>query len=112
MSQDNFDPEAEWTSESLGWVLTFQTDPDGLDDLPAGSGPKTKGDALAQHFKECFEKLDNMIGDGVRIVTRMKSIGCACILGNQEACERLKDKVESDSFALMCKNTRCVRVID
>ena len=109
MSQDNFDPEAEWTSEGLGWVLMFQTRPDGLDDLSVGNGSGTKGEALVEHFKSCFQKLDDMIEDGVRIVARMEFIGCASILGSQEACEQLKERVESDNFALMRKNTRCIR---
>lgn len=104
MARNNFDPEAEWTSEGLGWVLCFTTRPDRLDNLPVGDGPGTKGEALRQHFQQCFTRLEGIIEEGVSITAHLSSIGCVFIVGRQEACKRLQKKVETNRMALMCKN--------
>lgn len=104
MARSNFDPEADWTSEGLGWVLCFVTRPDGLDDLPAGGGPGTKGEALRNHFQQCFTHLEEMLEAGIIITDRNSTIGFVSVIGQQEACERLKQKVEAAGFAHMCKD--------
>lgn len=102
MPRDN--PDIRWTSEDDGWLLTFTTLPDGFEELPVGRGPGTTSEAMDQHFEKCCEQLAGMLEEGVRITDRAQAVNIVTIVGEQEACERLKQRVKESGFATMEKN--------
>lgn len=92
------------------WILSFTTKPEGVDNLPIGSGPGTQGEANDKHHEKCFERLRTMIEPGVRITRELKSIGCAIITGDYQACLRLKGRVAKENFARMAEDAPMVLI--
>ncbi|MEK7637838.1 MAG: hypothetical protein AAB375_00190 [Patescibacteria group bacterium] len=92
-----------WSSETLGWVVRFPR-PEGIDLLPVGRGPGTKGELLKQHSQKCFQRLDKMLGDGISVVARVPILRVAVLIGPEDACLRLKKKLEDERFAVMSKD--------
>ena len=97
------------TSDDLNWMLTFNTKPEGIESLPKGVGPGTRIEAYAAHFQVCFEKLSGMLGPDIQVIKKMEYVGSMVISGSPEACQQLKEKVEKDGWAIMAKNSRCIR---
>lgn len=86
------------------WILSFTTKPEGVDNLPIGSGPGTRGEANDKHHEKCFERLRTMIESGVRITKESKGLGFAFVTGDYQACLRLKDGVTKEKFAIMAED--------
>lgn len=92
------------------WILSFSTKPEGIDSLPVGQGPGTKGEAKRKHYEQCFERLRTMIDPGVRITQELKGLGLAFITGDYQACLRLKDRVTKEKFAIMAEDAPMVLI--
>lgn len=91
--------------KQYGWMLFFTKRPEGIEALPR----KERADALRVHYQRCFEQLESLLVEGVRITSRQEFIGSVCIDGPHEACMGLKAKVESVGLATMVPNIECVR---
>lgn len=90
----------------FGWVLMFSKRAEGVEQLPTR---EAKAKAMREHNQRCFEQLEPLLIDGLRLASKQELIGSACVVGSEAACLRLKEQVEAMGLATMIPNTDCIR---
>jgi hypothetical protein len=92
----------EWSSETQGWMVYINSQPEEIKSLPLSQMRA----ALRDYHMKVIDGLKARLPDGIGMPVCWPTIGGACIVGPEEACRQLKAELEAEGKFSMGMNRR------